>query len=372
MTRKHDNPSAATISPLFNPLIASHIPPDAPHVERTPEVDRAAFADPEKKALLSACSKVDNLTGSIGTELHGIQLKDLTPQQKDELALLVAERGVVFFRDQDLPVEQQVEFFEHYGTLDTHPAQKDTKFVEIHENTFDHRDALRRHPWPLAAFHADTSFELNPPSYTMLFMREAPETDGDTVWTSQYGTYDALSPAMKKIASELHAVHSSRYQYETILTLWQGKPRRPPIDTVHPLVRSHPVTKLRALNWNPGFSIWIDELKKAESDALGKFFTDHINEAADHQVRWRWTPNSVAFWSNTVSTHRVIPGNYSEPRYGTRTTVFGEKPYLDPESEGREERRERLKREKEGGAAAGEREGAAEKEKEVRTAAVLA
>ncbi|GAA5865056.1 hypothetical protein JCM8547_007697 [Rhodosporidiobolus lusitaniae] len=356
MTQKHDNLTAKSVSPLFNPIITSHVPPDPPHQERVPEPDRAAFADPEKKALLSAATKVDHLTGSIGTELHGIQLKELTAQQKDELTLLVAERGVVFFRGQDLSVDEQVKFFSHLGELDTHPAQKDTKFVTISENTFDHRDALKRHPWPLAAFHADTSFELNPPSYSMLVMRESPETDGDTVWTSQYGAYDALSPAMKKVASELHAVHSSRLQYETILTLWGGTPRRAPIDTVHPLVREHPVTKLRALNFNPGFVIGIDELKKAESDALCKFFTDHINEAHDHQVRWRWGPVSehsvsVAFWSNTVSVHRVVPGKYTEKRYGTRTTVFGERPFLTAESEGREEREERRKREK------GEREG---------------
>lgn len=241
-------------------------------------------------------AKVDHLTESIGTELHGLNLRDLDAKQKDELALLVSERGVVFLRNQDLTIDEQVEFFQHYGTLDTHPAQKDTKYVTISENSFDHRAALREHPWPLAAFHADTSFEVNPPSYSMLYMREAPPVDGDTLWTSQQGTYDALSPAFREIVSKLHAVHSSRYQYETILSLWGGKPRRAPIDTVHPLVRTHPVTGLRSLYWNPGFSIWIDELNKAESDALGKFLTDHINEAADHQVRWRWTPGSVGMF----------------------------------------------------------------------------
>lgn len=91
MGPKNDDPSIPSVSPLFNPLIASHVPPDPPHAERTPEPDRALFADPEKKALLSAATKVDDLTGSIGTELHGINLRDLSPKQKDELALLVAE-----------------------------------------------------------------------------------------------------------------------------------------------------------------------------------------------------------------------------------------------------------------------------------------
>jgi hypothetical protein len=66
---------------------------------------------------------------------------------------------------------------------------------------------------------------------------------------------------------------------------------------------------------------------------------------ADHQVRWRWTENSVAFWDNRNSVHRVIPGRYKEARFGTRTTVFGERPYFDPKSEGREEREKRLEAE---------------------------
>ncbi|KAM0746388.1 alpha-ketoglutarate-dependent sulfonate dioxygenase [Meredithblackwellia eburnea MCA 4105] len=321
-----------------------HVPPDPPHKVREAEPDRASFADPQKKALLAAVSKVEHLTGSIGTILHGVQLNQLKPQQKDELALLVAERGVVFFRDQTLSTEEQVEFFQHYGTLDTHPAQKDTKFLYIAEATSDHRAELKHSPWPRAEFHADTSFELNAPSYSLLRFIDAPSVDGDTLWVSQYGAYDALSPALQEIASSLHAVHSSRLQYETLL-VGGSKPRRKPVDTVHPLVRTHPVTGLRALHWNPGFSLWIDEFKKAESDALGKFFTDHLNNAADHQVRWKWTPGSVAFWDNRVSAHRVIPGNYTEKRLATRTTVFGERAYFDPKSEGRQVRRERLAKE---------------------------
>jgi alpha-ketoglutarate-dependent taurine dioxygenase len=51
-------------------------------------------------------------------------LSQLDTKQLDELAALVNERGVVFFRDQDLTTERQVEIFEHFGVLDTHPTQK--------------------------------------------------------------------------------------------------------------------------------------------------------------------------------------------------------------------------------------------------------
>jgi sulfonate dioxygenase len=55
------------------------------------------------------------LTPNIGTEVHGLQLNQLNDQQKDDLALLVAERGVVFFRDQDINVYEGVEFGKYFG-----------------------------------------------------------------------------------------------------------------------------------------------------------------------------------------------------------------------------------------------------------------
>lgn len=200
-----------------------------------------------------------------GTLLEGVQLSQLSGQQLDELALLVTERGVVFFRDQDLTTEKQVELFQHYGILDRHPAQKDQKHVTIKGSTEDHREIAAYTPWPSGDFHADTSFEVNPPSYSMLRMEEHPDVGGDTAWVSQYGLYDALSDASKRHVDGLHAVHTSRLQYDTILDLWGTGPNRPPIDTHHPAVRTHPVSGLKALNVNPGFVTGFAELKKKES-----------------------------------------------------------------------------------------------------------
>jgi sulfonate dioxygenase len=149
--------------------------------------------------------------------------------------------------------------------LDVHPAQKDTKHLIIRGSNEDHRDLSNYTPWPQAGWHADTSFEINPPSYSMLRMEEHPLVGGDTVWVSQYGLYDALSPAYKKLFDGLHAVHTSRLQYDTILDLWGNGPRRPPLDSHHPAVRTHPVTGLKAFNVNEGFVTGFAELKKPES-----------------------------------------------------------------------------------------------------------
>ena len=116
-SRKHISPDSGfpiTLHPKFNPRIAGHVPPDPVREPLSPPKDRALFADPEKKALYSVAKRVD-LTESLGTVLENVQLSQLNGRQLDELALLVAERGVVFFRDQDLDTERQVELFQHYG-----------------------------------------------------------------------------------------------------------------------------------------------------------------------------------------------------------------------------------------------------------------
>lgn len=67
--------------------------------------------------------KVINLTPGIGTEIRGLQLSQLNDIQKDELALLIAERGVVVFRDQDfkdIGIEKQKEFGRYFGPLHIH------------------------------------------------------------------------------------------------------------------------------------------------------------------------------------------------------------------------------------------------------------
>jgi len=79
-------------------------------------------ADPEKKALLSAVTKRIDYSPKIGTELHGVQLSQLTEDQAEELAALIAERGVVFFRDQDdLDYSEQVKLGKRWGPLHIHP-----------------------------------------------------------------------------------------------------------------------------------------------------------------------------------------------------------------------------------------------------------
>lgn len=86
-----------------------------------PYVDRGLEGDPHFRNLLASASDVFDYNPKIGTEIHGIELADLTSAQKNDLARLVATRGVVFFRNQTkLDINAQLELGRHFGELHKH------------------------------------------------------------------------------------------------------------------------------------------------------------------------------------------------------------------------------------------------------------
>jgi len=99
-----------------------------PALEPFEFTDRGLAADKAKPNLLSPNIpglQVTKLTPSIGTEIRGLQLSELDDAQKNELALLIAERGVVIFRGQDfkdIGIERQKAFAGYFGPLHIHAS----------------------------------------------------------------------------------------------------------------------------------------------------------------------------------------------------------------------------------------------------------
>ena len=153
-------------------------------------IDPGSHADPDKKALLGSAKQVIHLTRHIGTELVGIQLKDLTNQQRDELGLLIAERSVVFLRDQDISPQQQKELGEYFGEIEVHPQVPQVPGVpgvtvmwpdlQIKEG----RKANFRQPGGASGWHTDLVHEAQPAGVTHLHNDTVPEYGGDTLWSS--------------------------------------------------------------------------------------------------------------------------------------------------------------------------------------------
>ena len=97
-----------------------------PPLEAFEHHDHAKDADPTFPSLNSSSAHISHMTPSTGSEISGIQLSSFTPQAKDELALLVAQRKVVAFRSQDfkdlLPIPSVLDFCRYFGPLTIFPS----------------------------------------------------------------------------------------------------------------------------------------------------------------------------------------------------------------------------------------------------------
>lgn len=308
-------------------------------VER-PFVDAGTRADPEKKALLSAASKVTDLTTHIGTEIEGLQLADLTYQQRDELALLIAERSVVFFRNQTITPQQQKALGEHYGEIEVHPQVPQVPGVEGVTVIWPALQATEfpanfRNPGGASRWHSDLVHERQPAGITHLHNDTVPPVGGDTLWASGYAAYEKLSPALRAFLDGKSAVYRSAHSY-----LDREKPEVGPrfVERTHPLIRVHPATGWKSLFVNRAMTSRIVGLDQAESDLILGYLCDVYERSVDIQVRFRWTPGTSALWDNRITIHNAswdYGGAY--PRHGTRVTSLAEKPVFDSKAPTRRE-----------------------------------
>jgi sulfonate dioxygenase len=92
-----------------------------PAYTEVPYVDKGLLGDPNFKDLLADATDVFDYNPKIGTEIHGVDLANLSDAQKNDLARLIATRGVVFFRNQkNFSIDDQRELGKYFGELHKH------------------------------------------------------------------------------------------------------------------------------------------------------------------------------------------------------------------------------------------------------------
>ncbi|KAF2665712.1 alpha-ketoglutarate-dependent taurine dioxygenase [Microthyrium microscopicum] len=301
-------------------------------------VDHGKDADPSFKDLLLAGSTIEHLTPLTGSEVTGVQLSKLSNAGKDQLALLVAQRKVVAFRNQDLadlPIQEALDFGGYFGRHHIHPTSGAPEgYPEIHlvhkkgggENinpVFANRNST-------VSWHSDVTYENQPPGTTFLYIFDAPEVGGDTAFVNHVEAYNRLSEEFKQRLHGLKAIHSGYEQAENSRKQG-GVIRREPVTSEHPLVRTHPATGEKGLFVNGGFTRSIVGLKKEESDAILNFLLTHIGRGIDYQARVRWRPGTVVVWDNRVTSHSaIVDWTTGERRHLARITPQAERPYETP------------------------------------------
>ncbi|ETN40932.1 uncharacterized protein HMPREF1541_05212 [Cyphellophora europaea CBS 101466] len=317
-----------------------------------------------------------DVTKIIGREFPTLQLSSILHSEEAirDLAILVSQRGVVFFRNQDLTIEDQKVLGQQLGRLTGKPATSglhrhalfnskrglkvdengklDDEVSIINSDQFRHLYGERYSPRSqlLASegWHADITFERVPSDYAILKIVQVPEdAGGDTLWASGYEAYDRLSPAYKKLAESLTATHYqpnfnkiAKEHGEELLVEDRGAPENSGLDfkASHPVIRTNPVTGWKGL-FAAGGQVehgWIDGVTPRESDDLKKYFLDLISQNHDLQVRFKWNKNDLAIWDNRSVFHTATNDYYGK-RSGNRVVSLGEVPFYDPNSKSRRE-----------------------------------
>jgi len=273
---------------------------------------------------------VSEMLPKFGSDIRGCNLATLSATEKDQLALEVSRRGVLVMRGQQDFIDRGPGFYtewaRYFGKLHVHPSSGHPKgHPEVHLVYKDAKSKFKDDSISSVLWHSDCSFELNPAGLTTFFLLAQPEIGGDTLYSSQVLNFRSLSPTMQDILRGLKATHTA---IGTLRSKQGGMTRREPIETVHPVVRRHPVTGEEALYVNQQFTKKIVGMKKEESDLLLNFLYAHIRGAGDHQVRIKWEPYTVVLWDNRITAHTATY-DYTEQRamrHGARISAQAERP----------------------------------------------
>lgn len=264
--------------------------------------------------------EVKPLTRRIGAEIFGVDLgKPLGNRQVEEIHDALIAHQVIFFRDQSMSHEAHKAFGGHFGPLAIHsgvPGLPDhPEIVAIHAD--GNSKFVAGESW-----HSDLTADAEPPLGSILYLPIVPEVGGDTMFASMYAAYDALSERMKTYLDGLNAVHDADHVYRP---LFPDVDRKYPCST-HPIIRTHPVSGRRLIFVNPSYTTHIVGVPKEESAAILAYLYKHCTNP-DFQCRFRWKPNSVAFWDNRCTWHQAIWDYFPDTRSGFRVTIAGDKPY---------------------------------------------
>ncbi|CCH40887.1 Alpha-ketoglutarate-dependent sulfonate dioxygenase [Wickerhamomyces ciferrii] len=286
-------------------------------------IPRGKFADRSKKALFSKAKEFKHLTKYIGTEIVGVQLSDLNEQELDELALLIAERVVVFFKDQDLSPQKQLELGAFFGNVEIHPQFQHVPGLpgtsviwDAHFKKNGFKKTFKTAKTGTSNWHADLTHELQPPSVTHLHLDAIPSIGGDTNWSSGYAAYDKLSPAFQKFLEGKVVTQKSMHGY-----LDRNDPLGGPKHVIReqPIIRTNPITGWKSL------------------------FVSNGASNLDIQVRFNWHSDTgsnlgtSALWDNRIGQHNATWDYEDEDRHGTRVSSLAEIPYFDPNSKSQRE-----------------------------------
>ena len=182
-------------------------------------------------------------------------------------------------------------------------------------------------------WHVDAQYRLNPNKITLLSNVVTPSSGGDTEYGDMTLLYESLPEDVRQLLDGQVAIH----QWSKSKTFMFADALDPAIraegDLIaaavpsmrHPLVRRHPDTGRPILFVSPRFTIAIEGLEPAESEATLRAVFEAIEDPR-FVYRHRWRDHDVVMWDNRRLVHRGHSYPQGEVRHMNSITLGGERP----------------------------------------------
>jgi taurine dioxygenase len=271
------------------------------------------------------------VAGALGADITGVDLsKDLDNESFDAIHQALLDHCVIFFKDQDITPEQQLDFAKRFGGIHHHP------YMQGMPNHPDIFEILKTETDPHnfgGVWHVDQMFTPKPNMATILYAKEVPEAGGDTLFANMYNAYDALSDTMKDMLSGLKVLcvgdrpgkRSRKERYKELNGVKMNEEDIGVRASEHPLIRSHPETGRKSLFIGSHVDN-IAGMTKGESEPILGFLRQHAVKP-EFTCRFHWDAGSMAMWDNRCTQHNAVDDYAGHRRRMHRITVAGDTPF---------------------------------------------
>ena len=271
------------------------------------------------------------LTGALGAEIFGVDVKAIDDQLFAAIHQAFLDYSVLVFRDQELTEDDFAAFDRRFGKLEEEPFlphRSETPGVYYFYGAPKNSEKLSTQK---LGWHMDHSYQKNPSLGAMLYALDVPATGGDTLFSSNYESYEGLSDAMQAMLEDKIAIHdvlqyglnSGHHSIETVKSIEiLAKMRQSFPQTEHPLVCKHPETGRKMLYINKAWTTGIKDLLAHESKALLDMLKAHSLQDV-YQCRVRWQNKSLLLWDNRCVQHSPN-SDYTEERRMLRLALHSD------------------------------------------------
>ena len=281
-------------------------------------------------------------------EVSGVDLtKPLTREEAAAIEEGMNRHGVLVFRDQNITDEQQIAFTRNFGDLevkarpgnirkasesrlgagigDLSNLTKDGKIIAADDRQWFFKLGDR-------LWHSDSSYAVIPAKFSALSARAIPSWGGNTDFADMRAAYDALDARTKAEVEELICEHSLIYSRAAVgftdLTPEEIASFKPVLQR---LVRTHQATGRKSLFLSAHAGAIVG-WTVPEARAYLRELTEHATQR-EFVYSHQWRQYDLVMWDNRATMHRAKRFDRNEVRDMRRTTLGGDRPTVEQQSE---------------------------------------